>query len=82
MECGYYIVEIHHVFYGNKRKKSTEDGLVVPLCAEHHRGTYGVHGKEGHNLDLKYKKLAEQKWLNYYNKTIEDFIKRYGKNYL
>lgn len=82
MECGHYIVEIHHVFYGSKRNKSTEDGLVVPLCAEHHRGTYGVHGREGHDLDLKYKKLAEQKYLEFYNKNVEDFIERYGKNYL
>ena len=61
MECGHYIVEIHHVFYGNKRKKSTEDGLVVPLCAEHHRSEIGVHGKNGHELDLKLKKNCRRK---------------------
>lgn len=26
--------------------------------------------------------LAEKTWLEYYDKTIEDWIKRYGKNYL
>jgi uncharacterized protein (DUF1330 family) len=26
--------------------------------------------------------LAEKTWLEHYNKTVEDFIKRYGKNYL
>ena len=28
------------------------------------------------------KVLAETKWCEYYNKTKEDFIKRYGRSYL
>lgn len=27
-------------------------------------------------------KLAEETWLDHYGKTKEDWIKRYGKNYL
>ena len=64
------------------RKKADEDGLIVHLCYNHHEGTNGVHGKNGHELDLKLKKIAEQKWLEYYDKTINDFISRYGKNYI
>ena len=72
----------HHIWFGKNRKHSDEDGLTVYLCREHHEGTKGVHGKEGHELDLKLKTIAEQRWLEEYNKTKDDFIKRYGKNIL
>lgn len=76
-------LERHEVFFGGRnRNKSIEDGLVVFITLEQHRGTYGVHGKNGHELDLELKKIAEKRWCEYYGKTIEDFIKRYGKNYL
>lgn len=75
-------LHLHHIIFGKNRKKADEDGLVVYLCYEHHEGTYGVHGKNGHKLDIELKKQAELYWLKYNNKTEEDFIKRYGKNYL
>ena len=75
--------ERHEAFFGGKnRKRSIEDGLVVFLTPENHRGTNGVHGKNGHWLDEMIKKNAEIVWLRTYKKTIEDFIKEYGKNYL
>lgn len=76
--------ERHEVFEGRtgNRQKSIEDGLVVFLTPEQHRGTDGVHGKNGAEFNLYLKKIAEQTWLEYYDKTIEDFIQRYGKNYL
>lgn len=80
--CGKSPVEIHHTMFGKNRKLATEDGLVVPLCWEHHRGRYGVHGTDGHETDMYLKRLSEEKWIEYYDKTIEDFIKRYGRNYL
>ena len=80
--CKNYGIEIHHVYFGKNRKKSTEDGCIIPLCYEHHRGTNGIHGKSGKEIDLKYKKITELKWLEYYKKDIEDFIERFGKNYL
>lgn len=80
--CGVNNVEIHHTMFGKNRKKATEDGLVVPLCVEHHKGTYGVHGIKGHELDIKIKKISEIKWCEYYDKTIEEWVERYGKNYL
>lgn len=70
------------LFGGRNRKKSIEDGLVVFLTFENHRGTNGIHGKNGHTLDIMLKQEAEKKWLEYYDKTIDDFIKRYGKNYI
>ena len=81
--CGSpYNIEIHHVFYGRNRKNADKDKCVVPLCRYHHRGLYGVHGKKGEQLDKELKQFCQKKWLEYYNATIEDFIKRYRINYL
>lgn len=72
----------HEVFYGTaNRQKSIEDGLVVYLTPElHNMSNEGVHFNK--EFDLELKQAGEQIWLNYYNKTIDDFIKRYGRNYL
>ena len=76
-------VESHHVFYGTRnRNKSEKDGLKVNLCYDHHRGTYGIHGREGHALDEVLKKEAQKTWMEYYGKTEDEFRARYGKNYL
>lgn len=76
-------LERHEVFFGGRnRNKSIEDGLVVFITPEQHRGTYGVHGKKGHKLDLQLKQIAEKRWCEFYGKTKEQFIQRYGKNYL
>lgn len=50
------------------------------LCVEHHRGTIGVHGKLGHQLDLKLKKLAQEKYEKRHSR--EEFIQLMGKNYI
>lgn len=76
-----YNIQIHEVYFGKNRKKSIEDGCCVYLCGKHHnQSNEGVHFN--HKLDNGLKKQMELYWLEYYNKTIEDFIKRYGKNYL
>lgn len=83
IECKTPNVELHEVFYGiRNRDKSIEDGLVIPLCKKyHHQGNLiGIHKDK--KLNIKYRKIAEQKWLDYYHKNIEDFIERYGRNYL
>lgn len=73
----------HECFFGvRNRQKSIDDGLVVFLTYEMHEGLYGVHGKLGRSFDLTLKQAAEKRWLEYYKKTPEDFIKKYGKNYL
>lgn len=76
-------LHFHHILFGvRNRQKADDDGLAVYLCYQHHEGTYGVHGKKGHALDIALKTIAEKTWISYYNKSEEDFIKRYGKNYL
>lgn len=75
--------ERHEIFFSKAyRNKSIKDGLIVFLTEEDHRGTFGVHGKKGSKLNKYLKKIAEKIWIKYYNKTEEDFIKRYGKSYL
>lgn len=81
--CGVtHNLHLHHILFGKNRKNADKDGLVVYLCYEHHEGTTGVHGRLGNELDTKLKRLAENTWLEYYDKTIDDFVSRYGRNYL
>jgi hypothetical protein len=71
----------HHVFEGRNRKNSEEDGCWVYLCARHHNmSDEGVHFNK--QLDEYLKIQMEYVWIKHYGKTIEDFIKRYRKNYL
>ena len=75
--------ERHEIFEGRtgNRKKSIEDGLVIFVTPEIHRTS-----KESIHLNPKrwiwVKKEGQKRWCEYYNKTTEDFIKRYGKSYL
>ena len=78
-----YNLHSHHCIHGTaNRKLADQDGLTVYLCYEHHEGTNGVHSKNGHELDLELKILAQKRWMEYYDKTEDDFRKRYGKSYL
>lgn len=82
----FYGSERHEVFEGRtgNRKKSIEDGLVIFTTPNLHRtGKLSIHltpkqWEEKTNM----KKIAQQRWLEYYNKDIDDFINRYGRNYL
>lgn len=70
----------HHCLKGIAyRWKAEEDGLWVYLCADCH--TF-LHGKDGHQLDLQYKQIAERTWLKHYRKSMKDWISRYGKNFI
>ena len=80
IECGKPYPHKHEVFYGTaNRKNSIKYGIIVPLCYEHHMGTYGVHGKHGEELNYKLKKMAQQKAMKHYNWTMEEWIKIFGK---
>lgn len=72
----------HEAFFGvRNRQKSIDDGLVVFLIPElHNQSKKGVHLNR--EFDLMIKREAEKRWLEYYHKDIEDFIKKYGRNYL
>lgn len=72
----------HEIFYGRKnRQKSIEDGLVIFLRPEdHNMSNHGIHFNK--TFDLSAKKLAQQRYMCYYNKSTDEFIDRYGRNYL
>lgn len=67
-------IEEHHCWTAFNRKHSTEDGLVVSLCRRCHADLHD-HGTMYRELKAE----AQRKWMKYYGKTKEDFIKRYGK---
>ncbi len=75
-------IEKHHIFFGSANRKLSEKyGLTVYLCTEHHRvGKYAVH--RNINTDLMLKQMAQKIFMKKKDKTIEDFIKIFGKNYL
>lgn len=72
----------HEIFFGtSNRKLSIKDGLIIYLTPEMHNGSKeGIH--QNHEFDMYAKRFAERVWLDYYNKTIDDFIERYGINVL
>lgn len=79
----FYGSERHEAFEGRtgNRNKSIKDGLVVFLTPEQHRtGKNAIHKDYEYSLMLK--REAEKRWCEYYRKTTDDFIKRYGRNYL
>lgn len=55
--CGSSIgVELHHTIFRSQVKALQNCKLnFTYLCEKHHRGTKGVHGKDGHALDQKLK---------------------------
>ena len=69
--------DVHHCLMGNKRKLADADGLTVHLCHDHHMM---LHQKGLHRDELI--RLAQITYMEHYDKTKEDFINRYGKNYL
>ena len=74
-------IHIHEVMFGRNRNNSIKDGCCVYLCGYHHnQSNEGVHFN--HKLDMELKQKMEKRWLDYYHKDIEDFIKKYGRNYL
>lgn len=75
--------ERHEVFEGRtgNRDKSIEDGLVIFLTPQQHRiSKNSIHKNYAYWLEVK--KIAEKVWLEYYDKTIDEFRERYGRNFL
>ena len=88
--CGsQYNVEKHHCIKGTANRRLAEyDGLWVYLCRRHHEK---LHSKDGHEMDMAFKRLAEWNWMairGYItdNAQTEEgttaWIERYGKNFL
>ena len=62
-------VELHHIVYGSgKRTQLETPESVIALCYEHHKGNYGVHGKNGSYLNTNLKR------------TVQGYYKAQGKS--
>ena len=71
-------LQTHHTWHGTaNRKLADEDGLTVKLCPHCHAN---LHDK-GIN-DRMLMEIGERAWIRKNGKTVEDFIKRYGRNVL
>ena len=92
--CAKPLVEYHHIFKGVKQRKlSDKDGLILPLCPDHHRGNLSVHNTKELNIlceiigQLAWEKhyIAEKRELPFENieeEAREAFRSRYGRSYL
>ena len=68
-------LQLHHCWHGSNRKLADKDGLTVKLCMNCH---IKLHDKGIGDRYLM--EIAEKAYLSHFNATVEDFIKRYGKN--
>lgn len=75
-------LHLHHVVGGSgKRAISDREGLTIWLCPYHHNmSDKGIHFDK--ELDLRVKQMAQMEWMQQNNKTIEDWIKLFRRNYL
>lgn len=79
--------EIHHAVFGKNRKNADEDGLIVPLCHEHHME---LHSEGNQKMAKFFRAAAEIFWIELRmeedhmskEQAVEAWIRRYGKNYL
>jgi len=60
--CGATATELHHIMFRSQASQLENCKLNhIYLCANCHRGTKGVHGKNGHALDQKLKLMFQNK---------------------
>lgn len=79
---GQNILDEHHVFGAANRKKSEKYGLKVYLCHDscHIFGKNSVHQNATVNNALQVK--AQEKAMEHYGWSVDDFRNIFGKNYL
>lgn len=59
------MVQLHHIVSGNgKRRQHESVESVIALCYIHHHGTFGVHGREGRELNITLKRKLQNKYKN------------------
>lgn len=74
-------LEKHHIFGAANRRLSEEDGLFIYLCGHrcHRNGKSAVH-MDKVTMEA-FHKIGQRAYETHIGSR-EDFIKRYGKNYL
>lgn len=79
--CGTYSVHLHHVFFGSANRRVSDDmGFIVKLCAAHHTGTEGVHGKNGDGLNKLLKQVMQARYEETHTRV--EWMLLIGRNYL
>lgn len=78
--CGKAYAHTHEVYFGKNSYKSKLWKMQARLCWNHHEGTYGVHGKHGHDLDMELKRRYQKIFEKEYGH--EKFMAEFGVNYL
>lgn len=76
---GAWGLDVHHIYFGSLRKKSDKYGLTVMLCHDTCH-LNGVHSNA--RINRKLQAFAQEKAMEHYKMTTEDFIKEFYKNYL
>lgn len=57
------MVRHHHIIYGKGKRKQCETVYsLIALCWNCHFGTEGIHGRDGHKLDIKLKRRLQAKY--------------------
>ena len=71
----------HEIFHGPNRRRSIRDGMVIFLPPElHNMSPRGIHFDP--EFENSVKRLAQRVWMEYYDGTVEDFIRAYGRSYI
>lgn len=72
----------HEVFFGRKnRQLSIKYGLIIFLTDEmHNMSDKGIHYNK--EFDNQVKIIGQKAFMKYYHKSVEEFRKIFGKNYL
>lgn len=67
--CGRVPGEQHHIVKRSQCRAMIKAPINhIYLCEEHHRGTEGVHGRDGHKLDIKLKTQLQKKLFQLFNR--------------
>lgn len=92
--CNKPRMDMHHIFKGVKQRRlADEDGLVIPLCQEHHTGNMSVHQRKELNIlceiigQLAWERntlieMQEIPFDDLSRSVREEFRQRYGRSYL
>lgn len=86
----YCHTEEHHIFGAANRNLSEANGLKVNLCVDHHKGTWGCHGKNGQQVMQYLHEIGQEAYedqkMKYKGMTMAqaraEFLREFGKNYL
>ena len=75
--CGSKAIQYHHIFNASARGKATEDHLWIPVCFNCH---VKIHNERSQRLNYSLKRDGQLKYEETH--THQEYMDRYGKNYL